>query len=116
MKFKLKNKKLSFYIIKIKFLDWLYKKFFNSYKIEPIGIVPVQAEGKLPTGEHYYFRSRGEGWSLSVADKEEDIFEKNKFWYYREDKYNWPEAGYICDYEAIRYFNKAVKLYYKHKK
>jgi hypothetical protein len=103
-------------IIKSKILCWIYKKFFNKYKIEPLGIVPVQAEGKLPTGEYYYFRSRGERWSLSVSDKEEDIFDKDKCWYYFEEPFTWPEGGYIDDWESIKYFNKAVKLYYKSKK
>ena len=36
----------------------LYSKFVNKYRIEPNGVCPVQAEGTLPTGEYYYFRSR----------------------------------------------------------
>ena len=49
---------MTFMIVE-RFKDWFAWKFLNPYKLEmPFGQCPVQIEGTLKTGEHYYFRAR----------------------------------------------------------
>lgn len=42
--------------------------------IEPYGHCPVQAEGKLPDGEYYYFRARGHV-TFDIAETKEALFD-----------------------------------------
>lgn len=86
----------------------------NKYKIKPYGYCPVQAEGYLPTGEYYYFRSRHETWSVRIAKCELTIWNKDA-WIYTEEKYEPFAGGWIGKLEAVKNFNKAIKLYYKEK-
>lgn len=92
--------------------------FINRYNIKPQGYCPVQAEGQLPTGEYYYFRSRNTSWSVRIARVEKHLWDidNDKVWVYSENKYEVHEGGCISKLEAIRNFNKAVKLYYKENK
>ena len=77
----------------------------------PYGVCPVQSEGKLGDGNYYYFRSRGTTWSLHLAKKENEIFDKPIFKYH-EDCYEWPHAGWISKSKAILLATKALNLYY----
>ena len=86
----------------------------NKYKVNPYGYCPVQAEGYLPTGEYYYFRSRHETWSVRIAKCESTIWDKDA-WIYFEEKYEPYAGGWISKLEVVRNFNKAIKLYYKEK-
>jgi hypothetical protein len=85
--------------------------FINKYNIKPYGYCPVQAEGCLPTGEFYYFRSRHSTWSVRISKTEESLWE-NSAWVYNESKYKGFEGGCIGKLEVVRNFNKATKLYY----
>ena len=82
-------------------------------KVDPQGYCPVQAEGHLPTGEYYYFRSRHTSWSVRISKTEAELW-TDASWVYREQKYEGFEGGWIGKREVIRNFNKAVKLYYEH--
>lgn len=84
----------------------------NTYGVKPYGCCPVQAEGKLPTGEYYYFRSRHESWSLRIGETKETMW-NNYSWVYTESKYDEFEGGGIGKLEVVRNFKKAVKLYYR---
>lgn len=95
-----------------KYIEKIHVWFINKYKIKPSGYCPVQAEGTLPTGEYYYFRSRHSTWSIRIAKTEKEIWEKDKNWVYSEQKYIGHEGGWISELEAVKNINKAVKLYY----
>jgi hypothetical protein len=94
-----------------KILDWFYLKFRNTYKVQPYGYCPVQAEGNLPTGEFYYFRSRWSSWSVRIAKTESALWDDSA-WVYTEPSYEEYTAGYIHKHEVVKHFNKAVELYY----
>lgn len=54
------------------------------------GFCPVQAEGTID-GEEFYFRARGEKWSIVVGG---DLMDNPEFRY--EEPYGvWPEAGWM---------------------
>lgn len=74
------------------------------------GFCPVQSEGKF--GDHYYyFRARGESWSIIVGVDEKTLLTKYK-WRYSED---WPHgsfsAGYMSEEDARNCINRAAKLF-----
>jgi len=47
---------------------------YGKYKINPMGLCPMQAEGKLPTGEFYYIRYDDTGVvELELAINEDDL-------------------------------------------
>ena len=94
-----------------KTLDWFYLKFRNNYKVQPYGYCPVQAEGNLPTGEFYYFRSRWSSWSVRIAKTESALWDDSA-WVYTERSYEEYAAGYIYKHEVVKLLNKAVELYY----
>jgi len=85
--------------------------FINKYNIQPHGYCPVQAEGCLPTGEFYYFRSRHTTWSVRISKNEESMWESSA-WAYSESKYKGFDGGCISKLEVVRNFNKAIKLYH----
>jgi hypothetical protein len=105
---------------KIKSVRWNVQIFFedaaawciNKYNVQPQGYCPVQAEGYLPGGEFYYFRSRHTTWCVRIAKDEESLWDSDA-WVYKEEKYNGFDGGCISKFEAVRNFNKAVKLYNK---
>lgn len=58
------------------------------------GACPVQGDGEVD-GRVVYYRSRGIGWTFSVApDGSEDALGAN-CWEYAEDKYHWPQGGWV---------------------
>jgi hypothetical protein len=75
--------------------------------IEEIGgMCPVQAEGTID-GKLFYFRARGDSWSIGIG--REPLFDPE--WEYAEDYGVWPEAGYMEADEAKAFIEKAVALY-----
>ena len=109
--------KSGFYRIRTKVCETVYSAVYNKYKIESYGYCPVQAEGQLPTGEHYYYRSRWSSWSVRIANTEAELWPSNgdKAWVYSEQKYNGHSGGWVGKIEVIRNFNKAVAKYYSEK-
>ncbi len=82
----------------------------KSYSIETIGgQCPVQAEGRIGGKTEFYFRSRGERWSLSIGGR--DVILRPK-WYYEEPCGSWPEAGWISEEQARSFIDKAIHLYW----
>lgn len=71
------------------------------------GNCPVQAEG-LIDGKPFYFRARGDDWSMSIGG--EDVI-LNPEWYYEEEYGDWPEAGWMPEGEARAFIAKAAALY-----
>ncbi|AQQ02408.1 hypothetical protein B0E33_01385 [Roseibium algicola] len=84
------------------------------------GNCPVQAEGKID-GEPFYFRARGNSWSLSIGSEENDnssvgIYGKdvvgNPSWYYEEEYGTGPyDAGWMNMDVARQMIEKAAKLW-----
>lgn len=77
------------------------------------GSCPVQAEGTID-GFPFYFRARGEHWSLSIASGEDKdpVFPKDGFTH-RERYGNEPfAAGYITNEEAIGFIEKASEVFH----
>lgn len=77
-------------------------------KIEQIGgNCPVQAEGKID-GQPFYFRARGESWSIGIGG---DVVGAPD-WYYDED---YPggqfAAGWMTEAEARAFINQAAEQY-----
>ena len=68
------------------------------------GQAPVQAYG-LIDGEEFYFRSRGEHWSMSIGGEE---IHRNPRWYYEERYGTWPEAGMITEEQAYGFIAQAA--------
>lgn len=68
------------------------------------GQAPVQAHG-LIDGEEFYFRSRGEHWSMSIGGAE--IYQSPR-WYYEERYGTWPEAGSISEEQAYAFIAQAA--------
>ncbi len=79
------------------------------FEIEYIGgNCPVQAEG-LVYGKPFYFRARGQRWSMSIGGA--DVV-GNPEWYHEEP---WGKtmfaAGWMTEHEAIAMMTKAFALY-----
>lgn len=68
------------------------------------GQTPVQAHG-LIDGEEFYFRSRGEHWSMSIGGT---AIYQNPRWYYEETYGAWPEAGMISTGQAYEFIAQAA--------
>lgn len=76
------------------------------------GNCPVQAEGSI-NGENFYFRSRGEYWSIDVGGNDPCV--KAEFTY--GERYGkWPEAGWITEDEARAFITKGAVLFVEHSK
>jgi len=73
----------------------------------PYGNSPVQSTG-LIDGKDFYFRSRGEHWSMGVGGDDPVVKPE---WHYEEPYGVWPEAGRITEDEAYSFIVKAVVLY-----
>lgn len=83
----------------------------RSYEIREIGgNCPVQAEGKIGGKTNFYFRARGERWSMSIGGR--DVV-GNPAWYYEEPYGKWPEAGWMPIEEAKTFIDKAVHKYWE---
>lgn len=71
------------------------------------GNCPVQAEGKI-NGEPFYFRARGERWSIGIGG---DVVGEPD-WYYEED---YPggtfAAGWMTEAEARTFIDQAAERY-----
>lgn len=67
------------------------------------GQCPVEAEGTID-GEHFYFRSRGERWSLGVGG---EIY-GDPIWQYSEAYGTWPDAGWITEDQARQFIAQAA--------
>lgn len=78
-----------------------------SIKIETLGgNCPVQADGTID-GKPFYFRARGDHWSIGIGN--DPISDPE--WHYEEEYGQWPDAGWMPHYEALAFISKAVKLY-----
>ena len=72
------------------------------------GNCPVQAEGTLNDVD-FYFRARGNYWSMSVGG--EDVIGKPD-WYFDEEYGDQPfAAGYMPEEDAKAFIEKAAKLW-----
>ncbi len=80
-------------------------------KIEMIGgYCPYQINGTI-CGIPFYFRSRGQRWSLSI-DRKDPLALPEPEWFYRKDYPGEPgSAGWIDDAEARRFFDEAVSAW-----
>lgn len=70
------------------------------------GNCPVQAEGTVD-GKEFYFRARGEHWSLGIGG--EPVAEPE--WYYEESYGTWPKAGWMTVEEAEAFLRAALARY-----
>lgn len=77
------------------------------YVVEFSGMCPVQGEGQIDNREIYY-RSRGEGWSFSVAKPRGDVFADDA-WYYSEHDYFFPDGGYVSPDVSRACIEKALR-------
>ena len=71
------------------------------------GNCPVQAEGFI-AGCPFYFRARGEHWSMSIGG--EDVV-GDPLWYYEEEYGEWPEAGWMPEEKARGFIAKAASRF-----
>lgn len=86
----------------------------RSYQIDMIGgNCPVQAEGHIGGRTKFYFRARGDQWSMSIGGR--DLI-GNPSWYYSEPYGVWPEAGWMPEAEARDFIDKAIKRYWSERK
>jgi hypothetical protein len=76
------------------------------------GNCPVQAEGKIG-GKEFYFRARGNHWSISIdSDLGPDVRFLNPEWYYEEPYGDGPyDAGWMSEEEARALIYEAAKRY-----
>ena len=70
------------------------------------GNCPVQAEGTI-NGHEFYFRARGDSWSLSVGGP--DVV-GHPVWYYEQPYGEWPDAGWMSVDEARAFILKGAKI------
>lgn len=89
------------------------------------GLCPVQAEGTID-GVPFYFRSRGEHWSIEIGEgntakvvealtgggeaTREDV-EARPVWRYEEPYGQWPEAGYLDAEQARAFIQKGAEIW-----
>jgi hypothetical protein len=72
------------------------------------GNCPVQAEGTVD-GKEFYFRARGEHWSMSIGGA--DVVGEPE-WYYEEEYSDEPfAAGWMHEAEARHFISRAAGLY-----
>lgn len=90
------------------------------------GNCPVQATGTID-GEPFYFRSRGEHWSIEIGpgnanlivesferghrSEETQRLEALGCWRYEEYYGSWPDAGWIEEDEARTFIAKGANLW-----
>jgi hypothetical protein len=71
------------------------------------GNCPVQAEGSI-AGQPFYFRARGEHWSIGIGG---DVV-GNPAWYYEEEYPGGPfAAGWMSEAEARKFIQEAADRY-----
>jgi hypothetical protein len=89
--------------------------------IEAIGgNCPVQAQGTVE-GHRFYFRARGEHWSIEIAPADATGEYLNwcnleGIWYFEEEYGTWPDAGWMHKHEALDFIKKAVLLWLESRK
>jgi hypothetical protein len=79
------------------------------------GNCPVQAEGTI-NGKRFYFRARGDCWSLEVSPGADGDYLSwpvtPEPWLYEEDYGDGPfDAGWMPQEEAVQMIAKAAALY-----
>ena len=67
------------------------------------GNCPVQAEGTID-GKPFYFRARGESWSLGIGADPVCAAD----WEHREWFGEWPDAGWMSEEEARSFIQRAA--------
>ena len=70
------------------------------------GVCPVEAKGTI-TGKPFYFRARGEHWSLGIGGEPCCAPE----WEHAEWFGQWPDAGWMTAEEAVMFLCKAAERY-----
>lgn len=70
------------------------------------GNCPVQAEGTI-NGTSFYFRARGESWSLEVGHGPDDM----PAWEHAEWFGEWPDAGWMTVEQAQDFIRSAAARY-----
>lgn len=81
----------------------------ENFEIESLGgNCPVQAEG-IVDGQPFYFRARGNAWSMSIGG---DVYCQPD-WYMEETYGRWPDAGWMSEEEAMAFIEKSVASYRK---
>jgi hypothetical protein len=73
------------------------------------GNCPVQAFGTV-NGKPFYFRARGEHWSMSIGGV--DCIGAPE-WHYEEPFGTWPEAGWMSEEQAEQFLRAAAERYVK---
>ena len=75
------------------------------------GNCPVQAEGTI-CGVPFYFRARGQYWSMGVGVNPDEIFKSEGGWY-REAKWGGTQfaAGWMRKKEALRIIKQCALEY-----
>jgi len=71
------------------------------------GNCPVQAEGTVD-GKPFYFRSRGDTWSMSIGGA--DVVGAPE-WYHEQSYGVWPDAGYITEDQAMKFMEAAIMAF-----
>ena len=71
------------------------------------GNCPVQAEGRI-NGQAFYFRARGEHWSMSIGGG--DVV-GNPDWYYEEPFGAQFEAGWMTEKQAREFISAAAQKF-----
>lgn len=71
------------------------------------GNCPVQAEGAI-NGKPFYFRARGESWSLSIEGADPC---GEPEWEHAEWFGTWPDAGWMTPEQAERFVRQAAARY-----
>lgn len=68
------------------------------------GQCPVQAEGQIGDA-YWYFRARGDSWSITVHNDIERAYgDATGALYYHDESYGvWPEAGYMPAGDAVTF-------------
>jgi len=73
-------------------------------------MAPIQLEGRLPSGEQFYFRGRGRQCSLSIAPSEGDPVGAPT-WMRDVSRWEWPKAGSLPAEEAEAVLRELLALY-----
>lgn len=78
--------------------------------IEFGGMCPVQGDGQV-MGREAYYRSRGTGWELCIAREDSTDPLADDAWVYFEDRYFWPDGGYVDASVSVACIERAVKAW-----
>lgn len=72
------------------------------------GNCPVQAEGMVD-GQTFYFRARGDAWSLDIGPEEQ--WHGFGCWRIERDYGEWPDAGWMPKHEALGFIVDGIAEY-----